>query len=211
MPRKEWIPKNPYCRRSKLNGEDFFILLDVYFGEVLYKFTREAAHNDFNLDYLKHKPPAKEKLSYQALSINFSKIGQYLWDNIVVKENPQLKDKKVLDEFFDLLYGKIDEISTHRNVYNTLDKFPLFLNAENITGSLMFYLLSSRSTDAKGFKKDAFYIEFSRVYYICMSADKFRDEITSIYSSTAFSTRTGILIESKWSLCEILKKKPIGT
>jgi hypothetical protein len=86
------------------------------------------------------------------LSINFSKIGQYLWDR-VVKENPQLKDKKVLDELFDWLYGKIDEISTYKNVYNTLDKFPLFFNA-----------------------------------------------ITSIYSSAAFSTRTGILIESKWSV-----------
>jgi hypothetical protein len=47
----------------------------------------------------------------------------------------------------------------------------------------MFYLLSSRSKAIKGFKKNKFYLEFSRIFFICAVIDANEIKLPSIYAA----------------------------
>lgn len=221
MPRKEWVPKNPYCKRSKLDSSEFGALVLYYFREVLFGEPRDSCYYDYlvtcyfndNLNFLpnatynddlriKHistsfincidkenykslretLPFKKKPISKESLNNYFNKMGQYIWERSIVDLHPSFKEKDVFNDLIDLIYGKIDKINSYRNLfYEFLSGFPLFINENNIIRSFMFFLLSNRSKVTRGFSNDTFYLEFSRVYFICEVIKKFKIKKRSIY------------------------------
>jgi len=90
---------------------------------------------------------------------------------MIVGTDPIYKGKNVLDELLQYMYGEIDEISSRYNVaYKFLESTPVKVMTPNIRAqrTLMYFLLERRSKMLKGFPKGKFYLEFSRVFYVCM-------------------------------------------
>ena len=140
MPRKEWISKNPYCKRSKLTKQEFETLSFYYFTEVNFGYTRRDCYILFCDTFSENK----KTLSHQAFGRYFEKISQYIWDNFIIEPHPLFLEEDVFDDLLEMLYGKSEKISSYKGLYNSLDEFPLYINADNIAGSLMFYLLQKR-------------------------------------------------------------------
>lgn len=210
MPRKKWIPKNRYCRRSKLDEEEFDYLLNLYFSEIFYGFTREVCSEEFLRGCYLDRPSYNAKhFSRQAIFVYFKRIGQYIWDNFVVIDNPVLAEPFVLDELLDLIHGKIDSITIHKEAYDSLYKYPLYINTDNLIRSLLFYLLSQRSKNTRGLNKKTFYLEFSRVYFIYVATKESRKELPSIYSSLEFMWRDLLRLDAMGHLEKALIKKPL--
>ena len=205
MPRKEWIPRNPYCKKSKLTESDFKTLSFYYFTEVIFGYTRKDCYILF-CD--KHSEDT-ESLSHQAFGRYFEKISQYIWDRFVVDLHPSFLEEDVFDDLLGMLYGNIDKISSYKELYNSLDDFPLYINADNIAGSLMFYLLQKRSKVIRGFKKEKFYLEFSRVYFLCSAIKKMQLPLKSIYAATDRDKIAKICWASSRYLLNFLKKNPM--
>lgn len=107
-------------------------------------------------------------MSLESFGKNFNKIGQYIWDNFIVDLHPAFQNEDVFDDLLDLIYEKADKIETYKELfYSFLNSFPLHINKDNIFRSLMYHLLYERSKVTRGFKRDTFYLEFSRVFFIC--------------------------------------------
>ncbi|GAB6906261.1 hypothetical protein JCM12296A_20960 [Desulfosarcina cetonica] len=153
-----------------------------YFAEVIEKFPRDKIRYLFTMtSWLKEEERTQDPPTRQAISRNFDKIGQYIWDSFIVDLHPSFKEEDVFDDLLDLIYEKITAISSYIEFYNSLNDFPLYVNSENITGSMFFYLLSSRSKAIRGYKKDKFYLEFSRAFFICAAIDTNKTKLSSIY------------------------------
>ena len=223
MPRKEWVPKNQYCKRSRMDSSEFGTLVHYYFREVLFneprdscyydyivtchfndnfKFTPDKNYNDslrfkyistsfINLTDKEIVKPLRDKLAFKKKPISkesfnnyFNRMGLYIWEKSIIDLHPAFREENVFGDLIDLIYGKIDKITSYPELYyDFLSGFPLYINEDNIIRSMMFYLLSNRSKVTKGFNKDTFNLEFSRVFFICEVIGKFKIKIRSIYST----------------------------
>ena len=178
MPSKKQVQKNRYCKNCKLSEADFEALLYFYFDELIFNYSRK----DIVDKLLLANTPIH--ISLPTIAHYFEKIGEYIWDRFVSHKHPALQEEDVFDELVELIYGRIDEISAYRDFYNSLEDTDLNINADNITGSLMFLLLSKRAQRIKGFKnKEKFYLEFSRAYFICVMIEVDGIYFESIYDA----------------------------
>jgi len=196
MPRKKWVLKNALWKGSKLNDFQFNILVHCYFYEVTHNITRKMAL----LYYLTVAPVTLgtdridlmfigDKLSKQTMGKYFSKFGQHIWDNFFLTDCPELDGKSdIFDDLLDLIYGKIDELPNTQNILHQQIDLLLsyFEDNSNFTSSLMFHLLRNRSKVIKGYKKDTFYLELSRVTWVCFAIHFMKEnrgiDYSSIYS-----------------------------
>lgn len=222
MPRKSWVPKNRFCKKSKLDSSEFGALVQYYFREGLFSEPRDLYHYDFVLtchyndiaesipdknfddgqrirhifnafdnsrdkEYYRAKIKElefkKKPITIKSFNSNFSRIGQCIWEREIVDLHPSFQEKDVFDDLIDLIYGKTEQISSYQDLYfNFLSNYPLYLTEENIFRSRMFHLLSKRSKVTRGFKKEAFYLEFSRVYFLCEIIEKTNIKLRSLDS-----------------------------
>lgn len=100
--------------------------------------------------------------------------------------------ENVLDELLDLINGKTGEIDTSipsDNSYSDDDlrrikmfKMVTLSSKDKISRTLMFHLLSQRSKKVRGFKKDSFYLEFSRIFFIRFELFRMNYNPLSLYS-----------------------------
>ena len=193
-------PKNPYCKRSKFTKKQFEDLLFYYFAEVIEEKSRDQIRYLFTMtSWLKEEDKTKHPPTRQAIGRNFDRISQYIWYNCIVDDYPLLKEKTVFDELLDLIYGKIDEASSpYKEIYNDLGDIPTNPNEDKLTNSLIFYLLSSRSKAIKGFNRDKFYLEFSRMFFICLVIHVNKIEIPSIYAAHALPYPIEKIRNAEW-------------
>lgn len=164
MPRTHWDQKNPYCRRSKLTKEAFESLTFAYFMEVTtggnrskYVHQMKSGSNGF-------------PITRQTMSKYFDMISQYIWDNMILPISPEYRNKKVLNPLLDFVYGNVDCVPEKYNViYKYLDDLPVKSKDPDlpVQRTLMFHLLLKRSKELRGFPKKQFYLEFSRVFFMC--------------------------------------------
>ena len=222
MPRNRWVPKNDFCKRSKLDNSEFGALVQYYFREVLFGKARHLCYFDFimtchyndtvkfipNKNYddslrIKHIITTfedcidkenykslretlkfkKKPISKESFNGYFNRVGQYIWEGSIVGLHPLFQHEDVFDDLIDLIYEKTDKISSYQVLfYKFLNSFPLYINEDNIEHSQMFYLLSERSKVTRGFKKDTFYLEFSRVYFICEVIEKYKVKLQKLSS-----------------------------
>lgn len=160
------------------------MLVYFYFWELNHQYTRGwvwyyySRTKDANFEH------AGYRLSKQGIGRYFHKLGQYIWDNFIVDLHPALREEDVFDELLDLIYGRIHIISSYRELYDSFNNFPLYTNADKIMNSLFFYLLSTRSRGIRGFKREKFYLEFSRVYFICKTIEETQTKFRSVYELT---------------------------
>ncbi len=169
MPRKQWDQKNPYCRRSKLTKEAFEHVVLHYFIEVTSGRTRDV--------YVQQLKSGANGFSItrQTLSRYFDMIGQYIWDNMIVPTDPEYEDKHALDPLLDFVYGKIERLPRNYNLlYRYMDDFPVKAKHPDlpVQRTLMFHLLLQRSKTLRGFSKKQFYLEFSRIFFMCFVVEQ---------------------------------------
>ena len=222
MPRNRWVPKNKFCRKSKLDSSEFGMLVQYYFREVLFSEPRDVCYYDYimtchfndtvkfipnkgyddslrikhistsfvncidkenykslreTLDF-KNKPISKESFNNY-----FNRMGQCIWERFIVGLHPSFQEEDVFDDLMDFIYQKIDKISSYREFFfDFLNGYPLYLNEKDLMRSLMFHLLEKRSKVTRGFSKDTFYLEFSRVYFICEVIEKYKVKWQSLDS-----------------------------
>lgn len=202
MPRKKWVPKNPYCRNSRLDERCFERLVDCYLNEV-FDYPRYYSYLLFNVLAITEDRSEVEKIIRKELMLSedapypefknaiitlrsfnkyFERIGDHLW-NAYVDSRSALFNKRetAFDELLDLIYEKTDKISGSAELFSFIGN-SLEVNRENIQKTLMFYLLSQRSKIIRGFIKEKFYLEFIRIYYICRITESIKLELKSIYS-----------------------------
>lgn len=210
MPRKEWVPKNKYRKRSRLVEHDFIVLVNCYCTEALLNYSRKECYS-YYIDMLPEDDIAERDKQLTPASFNdvFNEISQYIWDNLVLELSSGFEREDIFDDLLRLIYGKIDSISHHRAFYDLLDKFPLYVNADNINNSLMFYLLSKRSKRLRGFKSDKFYLEFSRVFFICAVIGFKEMKLSSIYSIKDIDIMMKINEHAFFILMQYFRKKPL--
>lgn len=186
MPRKKRSLKNPYCKRSRLKKHEFEALVNTYFAEITGLQTRKDTQFGYALiAWTKGRGKGYKRLSLQAISYYFKKMGQCIWERFVLEWNPEFENLDVFNDLLSLIYEEKEAVSSHyKEFYNSLNKSPLFINAHKIKRSIVFYLLSSRSKVIKGFKKDSFYLEFSRIFFLCLTMSNEDIKFISIYDST---------------------------
>lgn len=222
MPRKRWVPKNDFCKGSKLDNSEFGTLVQYYFREALFgesrdiyfynfiischfndnaKFAPNKTYNDslrmkhiftsfvncFDKETYKSLRETldfkKKPVTIESIGSNFNKMGKYIWENFIVDLHPLFRKEDVFDGLIDLIYEKTNKISSYQVLfYEFLNSFPLYINEENIEHSQMFYLLSKRSKVTRGFKKETFYLEFSRIYFICEVIEKYKIKLQKLSS-----------------------------
>ena len=73
----------------------------------------------------------------------------------------------------------------------------------------MFYLLSERSKATRGFKNDAFYLEFSRVYFICEVIEKYKVKLQRLNSVEEVEKLDEIVFKATIYLLSILAQDPM--
>ncbi len=200
MPRKEWVPQNPYCRRSKLDEDEFNDVMASYFLELLQSHTRdyfrEYTANTSWQTWHRQKLPTR-----QAIGRYYEKISQYIWERFIVCHNPIFEKEDAFDELIDLVYEKTNKISNYDELYHSFNDFPFYIKKDKITRSLMFHLLSSRSKIIRGFKREVFYLEFSRVFFMCAVIETLNIEFQSIYSVNELKKS----YEITWACVRMLK------
>ena len=202
MPRKEWVPKNPYCRNSRLDERSFEKLVDCYIHEA-FSFSREYSYLLFNaLAHTEDRAEARKFLEQKLELVHssgsefrssiitkhsfnkyFEKIGNHLWRTFVNPKSELFQKRETaFDELLELIYEKIDKIFNSPELFDFFNESPLNINRDNIASSLMFYLLSQRSRVMRGFITDRFYLEFIRIYFICRVVKTIKLGLKSIYS-----------------------------
>lgn len=202
MPRKYWVPKNPYCRNSRLDEKCFEKLVDCYIHEVFSSSRKEnyllfkvlvSTENksevrgilERDLTSLHPSDPAfkNNKITLHSFNKYFEKIGDHLWRCFVDPKSELFQKREAaFEELLDLIYEKTDKIYNSSELFDFIGSSPLGLNKENIIGSLMFYLLSERSKVVRGFIKEKFYLEFIRMYFVCRVIKTTKVGLKSIYS-----------------------------
>jgi len=252
MPRKEYVPKNKFCKRSKLDDDEFAAIVRFYFHELLYGDSRnnycfyfERWH--FINKKLKRKiidPPnvnmhlyddtlfpssynvegkafkewktktrndgKNELLTRQKISNYFNKISQYLWENHIGCLNPSFHEEDFFDYLLDMIYEK--ELKTsypYKEIYDGLCHSILCSRDGEITSSLMFYWLFNRSKVVRGYKKDKFYLEFSRAFFVCIIIMLNKINFSSIYSTKQDLKLYEILTASTAMLLVMLERKTL--
>jgi arsenate reductase-like glutaredoxin family protein len=202
VPRKKWVPKNPYCKNSRLDKRSFERLVDCYIHEA-FSFSREYSYLLFNaLVHTEDKAEARRFFEHKFKSSSssdsifksnvitkhsfnkyFEKIGNHLWRAFVNSKSELFQKRETaFDELLELIYEKIDKISNSPELFEFLGKSALNINRDNIARSLMFYLLSQRSQVMRGFIRERFYLEFIRIYFICRVVETDSFGLKSIYS-----------------------------
>ncbi len=249
VPRKEWVPKNKFCRNSKLDSSEFGMLVQYYFREVIFGEPRDVYYSDFivtchfndNFNFIPNKNyddsqrikymftsfvNCIDKENYRALrkslefkkkpiskeSFNnyFNRIGQCIWERFIVGLHPSFQEEDVFDDLMDFIYQKIDKISSYRELFfNFLSGYPLYLNEKKIIRSLMFHLLENRSKVTRGFSKDTFYLEFSRVYFICEVIEKYKVNRQSLDSVKEVGKMDEIVFKATIFLLSKLVENPM--
>ena len=168
MPRNKWEAKNPYCKRSKLSKEAFEKLALFYFMELTSSCSRSDCVN------LMKSGTDGADITRQTMSTYFDKIGQYIWDNMILPTDDLYQDETALDDLLDFIYGNLDEISSRHNIaYKYLDDLSVDVKDHDIPlqRTLMFHLLLKRSKALKGFPRKQFHLEFSRIFFVCAVLD----------------------------------------
>ncbi len=131
---------------------------------------------------------------------------------MIVTTDPLYKNKDVLDELLQYMYGEIDEISSRYNVaYKFLESTPVKVKAPNIRvqRTLMYYLLEKRSKALKGFPKGKFYLEFSRVFYVCTMLEGLGVNVKNHESFFEKETKDKMEFKVWNTLLHFFKKTPL--
>lgn len=187
MPMKGVVIKNPYCKRSKLTKKQFENLVYYYFAEIIDQIPRDKIRYLFMMtDWSREEERTQRPFTRQAIGSNFDKISQYIWDTKIVNSNPLFQEEDVFDDLLDLIYEKKEEddvSSKYLELYIGLGNLSYNPNKDIFISSLMFHLLSSRSKAIKGFNDKKFYLEFSRIVFICLTIDALKIKLPSIYAA----------------------------
>lgn len=184
MPRRERVQKNPYLKRSRLDKRQFEALVYYYFAEVLHSYSRDECRMRFTVTIGGAKGQRIKILTRQSIGRYFERISQYIWDICIADRFQPFLEKNAFDDLLGLIYGKKQKLSSHRKLYEAFEFLDMNGNADNITNTFFFFLLSERSKAIRGFKKDKFYLEFSRVFFICLAIYTSDFKFQSIYSAT---------------------------
>jgi hypothetical protein len=164
--------KNPYCRRSKLSGEQFEKIAYFYFLEITNGWSRHAC-----MDMLKAGDEGA-KLSRQSISLYFDAIGDFLWEHVVVASDPRFADKTRLDNLLAYLYAKKNR--TFSDPYDLVETFlrsvPLDTQtnpgeSDNFLRNVLVLLLKGRSNVTRGFADDQFHREVARAVFLCAALE----------------------------------------
>ena len=206
VPRKQWDQKNPYCFRSKLTKEAFEHLAFTYFMEVTSGGNRSK--------YVHHLKSGANGFSItrQTLSKYFDMIGQYIWDNMIVPTHSKYKEKNVLDPLMDFVYGKIEHLPQEYNIlYKYMDDMPAKSEDPDlpVQRTLMFHLLLQRSKTLRGFQKRQFYLEFSRIFFMCLVVEMKGMDMSRNDNFHEYFTKKSIDRLSYTVLIQILRKNPL--
>lgn len=109
MPRKEWIQKNKYCKRSRLSSNEFIILVTFYFHEILFSESRDSYRLKYWIACRDYSLRAKLK---EELGLDYYPV--------IKSKNPELPndieqictDLQVTPVYFDDVFaGKISKLS----------------------------------------------------------------------------------------------------
>jgi hypothetical protein len=73
----------------------------------------------------------------------------------------------------------------------------------------MFYLLSRRSKVIRGFKEGKFYLEFSRVFFICAVIDMENIELPTIYSINDINIQIDLNTKAFFTLMQLFEENPL--
>ena len=206
VPRKQWDQKNPYCWRSKLTTEAFEHLAFTYFMEVTsggnrnkYVHQLKSGANGFSI-------------TRQTLSRYFDMISQYIWDNMILPTSPEYQDKNSLNPLLDFVYGNVDCVPKKYNViYKYLDDLPVKSNDPDlpVQRTLMFHLLLKRSKALRGFPKEQFYLEFSRIFFMCAVVEAKGMDMSRNDNFHDYFTKKEIHKVAYSALIKILRKNPL--
>ena len=152
----------------------------------------------------------KEFITRQRIGRLFNKLSQYIWDNYVITQDPSFQKEDFFDGLLNLIYNKEQELSTpYKLPYAALGHIGLSIKQGDIRTSLMFDLLSKRSKVVRGFKKDKFYLEFSRVLFICIVIRQKKIKYKSLDSVKDDLVLVEILTASTAFLLNFLEKNPL--
>lgn len=249
MPRKKWVPKNDFCRHSKLDNSEFGTLVQYYFREVLFGEPRDSCYLDFivtchfndkmtfapNIKYddnlrIKHTFTSfindtdketvkslrdsldfkKKPISKESFNSNFNRMGKYIWDRFIINLHPLFREEDVFDELIYLIHNKTNEIASyHELFYGFLSGFPLYLTEDKIFQSRLFHLLSRRSKVTRGFKKETFYLESARVYFICEVIKKYKIKLRLVKSTEEVDKMDQVVFEATMYFLSKLLEDPM--
>jgi len=151
-------------------------------------------------------------ISRQTVSKYFNKISQFIWDVMIVGTDPLYENKDRLDELLQYMYGERDEIPSRYDVaYKFLQSTPAKAKTPNIQvqRTLMYYLLEKRSKVLKGFPKGKFYLEFSRVFYVCTMVEALGVDVKNHESFFKKETKDKMDLKMGKCLLDIFEKAPL--
>lgn len=206
MPRKQWEQKNPYCWRSKLTKEAFERLVYNYFMEV-------AAGGNRNKYVHQMKSGMNAfPITRQTMSRYFDMIGQYIWDNMILPTDPLYADEDALDPLLEFVYGNVDEVPEKYNViYKYLDDLPV--NSKDldlpVQRTLMFHLLLQRSKALRGYSRKHFYLEFSRIFFMCTVVEAKGMDMSRNDNFFEYNTMKAIQRLAYTVMIQMLRKNPL--
>lgn len=226
MPRKSWPLKNQYCKRCKLTEEEFERLVENYFREATTGAKREYyIYPDRRRTKNYHEMLRKSwatgtnyretpigRITRQVSGRYYKKLGDYIWNNFVVKGCAGYENEGIFDDLISLIYGgDYTDSFEECELYKCLQKGPFYINKKKpLINSLLFYLLLNRTRMAKGIKKEHFYLEFSRIYFICAISKDTKVNLSSIYTATTFGDASiDLNLRCQYTLLHILKSDPL--
>lgn len=96
-----------------------------------------------------------------------------IWDNMIIPTDPSLRNGEEIEKLRLFLYERTEKTNVNEGViakYFQDISTEAYDHAEPFMRSLMYHLLLTRSKKARGFSKKTFYLEFSRVFFICAVA-----------------------------------------
>jgi hypothetical protein len=152
----------------------------------------------------------KKPISKEAFNTYFNRIGQCVWDRFIVPLHPSFQEEDVFDDLLGMIYEKAEKIVLYQELfYEALDAPPLHINKRNLSSSLMFHLISNRSKVVRGFKRETFHLEFSRVFFICEIIDRYNVKTKSIYSTEEVEKLDEIVFKATMLFLSELSESPM--
>ena len=151
-------------------------------------------------------------ITRQTLSRYFDMIGQYIWDNMIVPTDPEYEDKHALDPLLDFIYAKIDCLpEKYSIIYRYMDDLPVKPKHPDlpVQRTLMFHLLLQRSKTLRGFSKKQFYLEFSRIFFMCVVVEMKGLDMSRNDNFHEYFTKKQIDQLAYTVLIQVLRKNPL--
>ena len=202
--------KNPYCRRSKLSGEQFEKIAYFYFLEITNGWSRHACAE------MLLAGDEGAKLSRQSISLYFDAIGDFLWEHIVVASEPRFADKARLDNLLSYLYGTADKLTISYDLVKAFLRLVPLERAETgghkpdaFLQNVLIELLKRRSSVTRGFADDQFYREVARAVFVCAVLEARGVTLKSVEDFFAYPRIKEIARVSWTVLLDTLEQHPL--